>query len=59
MREYLLRGLAKRVLGVLVPANLVPQWAEELESKFRLSFTVAEAKAAAKPGFWRDRSTAS
>lgn len=53
MREYLLRGLAKRVL-VLVPANLVPQWAEELESKFRLSFTVAEPRSTAKDGFWKD-----
>ena len=53
MREYLLRGLAKRVL-VLVPANLVPQWAEELEAKFRLSFMVAEQRSAAKAGFWKD-----
>lgn len=51
MREYLLRGLAKRVL-VLVPANLVPQWAEELESKFHLPITIAEPRTAAKPEFW-------
>ncbi len=51
MREYLLRGLAKRVL-VLVPSNLVPQWSEELESKFHMPFTVAEPRAAGKPAFW-------
>lgn len=50
MREYLLRGLAKRVL-VLVPSNLVPQWSEELESKFHMTFTVADPRAAGKPGF--------
>ncbi len=41
LREYLLRGLVKRVL-ILVPAPLVPQWQEELAAKFGLDFTVAE-----------------
>jgi superfamily II DNA or RNA helicase len=33
LKEYLLRGMAERVL-VLVPASLVGQWREELEIKF-------------------------
>ena len=37
LREYLLRGLAKRVL-ILVPTALVSQWREELASKFHLQF---------------------
>jgi superfamily II DNA or RNA helicase len=35
LKEYLLRGMAGRVL-VLVPASLVGQWREELESKFAI-----------------------
>lgn len=38
LREYLLRGLAKRVL-ILVPTPLVSQWREELSSKFHLEFS--------------------
>ena len=38
LREYLLRGLAKRVL-ILVPTPLVSQWREELASKFHLEFS--------------------
>jgi SNF2 family DNA or RNA helicase len=37
LREYLLRGLARRVL-ILVPTPLVSQWREELASKFHLEF---------------------
>ena len=51
LREYLLRGLARRVL-ILVPANLVPQWQSELTSKFHLQFTTADPQAAARAGFW-------
>ena len=36
LKEYLLRGMAERVL-VLVPASLVGQWREELETKFDIS----------------------
>jgi SNF2 family DNA or RNA helicase len=36
LKEYLMRGMAERVL-VLVPASLVGQWREELESKFDIS----------------------
>jgi len=39
LREYLLRGMARRVL-ILVPAPLVSQWHEELSSKFDLQFTI-------------------
>jgi SNF2 family DNA or RNA helicase len=39
LREYLLRGLARRVL-ILVPTPLVSQWHEELQSKFHLEFDV-------------------
>jgi superfamily II DNA or RNA helicase len=37
LKEYLLRGMAKRVL-VLTPAGLVGQWMEEMESKFDIKF---------------------
>ncbi|MDY7223370.1 DEAD/DEAH box helicase [Halalkalibacterium halodurans] len=33
LKEYMIRGLAKKVL-ILVPASLVSQWAYELSSKF-------------------------
>jgi SNF2 family DNA or RNA helicase len=39
LREYLLRGMARRVL-ILVPSPLVSQWHEELVTKFDLDFTV-------------------
>jgi SNF2 family DNA or RNA helicase len=39
LREYLLRGMVRRVL-ILVPAPLVSQWHEELTGKFDLEFTV-------------------
>ncbi|MEW6741584.1 MAG: SNF2-related protein [Planctomycetota bacterium] len=41
LKEYLLRGLAERVL-VLTPPSLVGQWREELSTKFRLDFAVAD-----------------
>jgi superfamily II DNA or RNA helicase len=36
LKEYLLRGMAERVL-VLTPASLVGQWHEELETKFDIA----------------------
>jgi superfamily II DNA or RNA helicase len=33
LKEYLLRGMAERVL-ILTPASLVGQWADEMEAKF-------------------------
>ncbi len=37
LKEYLLRGMAKRVL-ILTPASLITQWQQELKTKFDLSF---------------------
>src|SRR5258707_5739926 len=53
LREYLLRGLVRRVL-ILVPAPLVSQWHGELEEKFSLDFTVpARTVAGDRPEFWQ------
>ncbi|MBI3407494.1 MAG: DEAD/DEAH box helicase [Planctomycetes bacterium] len=52
LREYLLRGMARRIL-ILVPAPLVSQWYEELSSKFDLEFTIPpKGVAADRPEFW-------
>ncbi len=52
LREYLLRGMAKRVL-ILVPAPLVSQWHEELSRKFLLDFTVPSKDVGGdKAEFW-------
>jgi SNF2 family DNA or RNA helicase len=52
LREYLLRGMARRVL-ILTPAPLVSQWHEELSSKFDLEFTIPPKSVAAdRPEFW-------
>ena len=54
LREYLLRGLAKRVL-ILVPTPLVSQWREELASKFHLEFsTPPRTGAADRPEYWQN-----
>ncbi len=37
MMEYIIRGLARRVL-ILAPPSLVEQWHEEMRSKFNLNF---------------------
>jgi len=37
LKEYLLRGMAERVL-ILTPASLVGQWREEMETKFGVEF---------------------
>jgi len=37
LKEYLLRGMAERVL-ILTPASLVGQWREEMETKFGIDF---------------------
>jgi hypothetical protein len=39
LREYLLRGLARRVL-ILVPNPIVTQWQDKLEGKFGLDFAI-------------------
>ncbi|HEV2973356.1 MAG TPA: SNF2-related protein [Pirellulales bacterium] len=51
LREYLLRGMARRVL-ILVPAPLVSQWHEELSSKFDLEFTIPKGVTADRAEFW-------
>ncbi|WP_141505750.1 DEAD/DEAH box helicase [Paenibacillus luteus] len=43
LKEYMVRGLAKRIL-ILVPASLVLQWVRELNQKFGIS-AVAQKKA--------------
>lgn len=37
LKEYLLRGMAKKVL-ILTPASLITQWQQELKTKFDLTF---------------------
>lgn len=52
LREYLLRGMARRVL-ILVPAPLVSQWQEELRSKFDLQFTTpSKSVESDRSSFW-------
>ena len=51
LREYLLRGLVKRVL-ILTPASLVSQWREELDSKFGIAVSVPDSAALSSPGWW-------
>jgi SNF2 family DNA or RNA helicase len=52
LREYLLRGMARRVL-ILVPAPLVSQWHEELSGKFGLEFTIPpKGDKADRAEFW-------
>jgi SNF2 family DNA or RNA helicase len=53
LREYLLRGMIKRVL-ILVPPALVSQWREELATKFGLDFATAEGGQNIKDDFWRE-----
>lgn len=53
VREYLLRGMVRRVL-ILVPAALVDQWHEELSSKFGLDFVPAPSGSGSLEAFWRD-----
>lgn len=54
LREYLLRGMARRVL-ILVPAPLVSQWQEELSRKFQLEFAIPpKGVASERDAFWRE-----
>ncbi len=41
MLEYIMRGLAKRIL-ILVPPSLVGQWEDEMKRKFNQDFTRAD-----------------
>ena len=52
MKEFMLRGLARKVL-ILTPPALVSQWKEELSSKFGLTFaTTDDVDPARLPAFW-------
>lgn len=52
LREYLLRGMVKRVL-ILVPPALVSQWRDELSAKFGLDFAIAESGHNIRDSFWQ------
>jgi superfamily II DNA or RNA helicase len=56
LKEYLLRGMVEKVL-VLVPASLVGQWREELESKFDITCaTTLDALLRGDPDrFWDEK----
>jgi superfamily II DNA or RNA helicase len=56
LKEYLLRGMAERIL-VLTPASLVGQWREELETKFDIAcVTTHDALLRNDPdAFWRQK----
>jgi SNF2 family DNA or RNA helicase len=53
LKEYLLRGMAERVL-VLTPATLVGQWREEMAAKFEIEFATSyDSELRNDPGkFW-------
>jgi superfamily II DNA or RNA helicase/tetratricopeptide (TPR) repeat protein len=56
IKEYLLRGLARKVL-VLTPPTLVSQWQEEMAEKFDLPFVTPEHEDFREDGerFWREQ----
>ncbi|WP_255259585.1 DEAD/DEAH box helicase [Lentibacillus sp. CBA3610] len=49
MLEYIMRGLARRIL-ILVPPSLVQQWENEMKRKFNQDFTRADDPAFKKMG---------
>jgi superfamily II DNA or RNA helicase len=53
LKEYLMRGLARRIL-VLTPATLVGQWQEEMQTKFDVEFATSyDTQLRRDPsGFW-------
>ena len=53
LKEYLLRGMAERVL-ILTPATLVGQWQEEMAIKFEVSFATSydALLRSDPPAFW-------
>jgi len=54
LKEYLIRGLVKKVL-VLVPPSLVIQWKDEMTSKFNIKFVTTDDKYCQeeKEKFWK------
>ena len=53
LKEYILRGMVERAL-VLVPASLVGQWREELQSKFGITCATTQDELLRRDpeGFW-------
>ena len=53
LKEYILRGMVQRAL-VLVPASLVGQWREELQSKFGITCATTQDELLRRDpeGFW-------
>jgi superfamily II DNA or RNA helicase len=56
IKEYLLRGLARKIL-VLTPPTLVSQWQEEMAEKFDLAFVTPDHNTFREDGerFWREQ----
>ena len=52
LKEYLLRGMASKVL-ILVPPVLAEQWREELASKFDIEAEVFSPEETPEGSFWR------
>jgi len=54
LKEYLVRGLVKKVL-ILVPPSLVIQWKDEMASKFNIKFVTTDDKyyREEKENFWK------
>jgi len=54
LKEYLIRGLVKKVL-VLVPPSLIIQWKDEMASKFNIKFVTTDDKyyQEEKEKFWK------
>lgn len=54
LKEYLIRGLIKKVL-ILVPPSLVIQWKDEMTAKFNIKFVTTDGKYCQeeKEKFWK------
>ena len=54
LKEYLIRGLIKKVL-ILVPPSLVIQWKDEMTAKFNIKFVTTDGKLCQeeKEKFWK------
>ncbi len=51
IKEYMLRGLAKKIL-ILTPTSLVSQWVEEMETKFNIIFSTPPRASMLRERFW-------
>jgi len=54
LKEYLIRGLVRKVL-ILVPPSLVIQWEDEMASKFNIKFITTDSPSYLEKGelFWK------